>query len=981
MAFQGQSIEDIYEDIKNRQTWVGLLSLINFDDEEYDVLLRTSCEIVRRYESWRNNKQHQARKVFLAFAIEYTRRKQYVQDKFWDEFLMTLQTGMYTYSLITEQLLWKTYHEEGIACITSGKGREFVLSLYEEVKASKTTSKECMEFFLWYYQKAKNSRITPTIITRYQTQRGQSLAIHEKAIDALDKDCQVLTKIIDYSIEHGIFLLRSNLETYSQKLIDGLGTAYDPLRLRLLRDRDMLRNIIIKLQYHRTPHQFLEELANSSSKALFLPNNSRLLVSLAHLTLKAETMLYGIYKLDTEEYRVVPFAWLTLETIAQWKYEEIIPLRNGIYIGYKKRQPFLVKIGSRTIEGRECILPNRDRCYIWADQILQGQYLLIDNHPYGLEGIDWSVSRQLGFNENKEPVIMLVIDSFKAFYPNNRGQPLSISTSQGHEETKYSLDNAEGKRELHRAISFPLYILGEPVTISVTLNKSSLASKTLTSAAAYLFSVTTSEHIPAGTMREWGEQNYYLFTSVTEKVIFGQGIVLDKVDIHLHGYDVYYVRWVENNLPFSLTVGQLQWNFERSRYLYVSVKRDISQNIIQLTGQQIHQFTQEHILIWTNQQLTESPSVKCYLQYADEEVKVKGGFQECENGLYCFNEEAIKDLNSLTVNRGCYGKFTLLFRSEKEILGQASITILPALTINPSPSTHILVEGKTLTLTVSSHLLRIWDSQKHRMGLSITVPVKPGLSVLSWPDNIQAPKGIRYLESQLVTFPVTFPALGETVEVKFMPSVFGFRLYQRSDKQATYQQVNYLDYHHLENSAIYIHTHEQKTIRMNIANTLLWKGNSNKDGYLLLENLSFLKSYCQEEQNFINLQCDQKDVSLLISWKPLIHKMAIEDNQILLEADGPYNTSILLLLMDLNGSIHKHELVICQGKEITIRIDLPSVPHYWKPYYITSQYQMTDGTLIPSIWQQRIMGKEVNFIPSDWFLKGVGLSSETLLKQ
>ena len=355
MAFQGQSIEDIYEDIKNRQTWVGRLSLINFDDEEYGVLLRTSCDIVHRYESWKNNKQHQARKVFLAFAIEYTRRKQYVQDKFWDEFLMTLQTGMYTYSLITEQLLWKTYHEEGIACITSGKGREFVLSLYEEVKASKTTSKECMEFFLWYYQKAKNSRITPTIITRYQTQRGQSLAIHEKAIDALDKDCQVLTKIIDYSIEYGIFLLRSNLETYSQKLIDGLGTVYDPLRLRLLRDRDMLRNIIIKLQYHRTPHQFLEELANCSSKALFLPNNSRLLVSLTHRTLKAETMLYGIYKLDSEEYRVVPFAWLTLETIAQWKYEEIIPLRNGIYIGYKKRQPFLVKIGSRTIEGRECI--------------------------------------------------------------------------------------------------------------------------------------------------------------------------------------------------------------------------------------------------------------------------------------------------------------------------------------------------------------------------------------------------------------------------------------------------------------------------------------------------------------------------------------------------------------------------------------------------------------------------------------------------
>ncbi len=716
MAFHGSTIEAISDDIKSRQAYVGRLSLIEFDDGEYEVLIHISREILRRYEGWCASRQKHARTVVLAFGIEYMRREHYVKEKFWDEFLNTLHTNMAQYELITEGLLWKAYEEEEIPRKTTGKGREFVLSLHGEVHASTATRKECIEFFCWYYQHSIASRLTPEIIARYETQTGKQLAVHEKALSALDKDCQLLTRIIDYAVEQEMFLVHLKIEAYICKLTQELGQEYNPFRLRLLHDREKLRDIIIQLQNHRTPIQFLRELGYDALKVMYFPTGSHLYARTAHRQLRAETMAYGCYRLDGAEYRVVPLTWLRLEMIGQWTYEEFISLRNGTYLGYKKRQPFKVKIGRRITEGRECFLLNKERCYIWIDQVPRGDLLVIDGRYYeGTEGLDWQTSLELGFNGQKEVLVLLIFDSLKAFYPNRIGQRLTVRTSQGHEETTYSLDNEHGLCQLHRAIGFQLSGLEEPLVVSIDLAGKHLSSKTIEPESAYLFSTSTHKRIPSGTKREWGDSQYYLFVSPHEEVQIGDGIALEMLDVRFGPYTAYCVEWEDHTLPFSLHVEKLSWCFEKQRYLYLRVRHQASQSPVYLVGQQIHRFTQGNIVVCTNQRLNRDSSVTCHLLYmSGQEVLVHGGFKKCGDDQYSLDEMAIKHLNTLTADRHHYGKYELLFREGEQLLGCATVIVVPELQVAlPFPG-RPLVEGRTAAVNVSSPYLKLWDPRENQ---------------------------------------------------------------------------------------------------------------------------------------------------------------------------------------------------------------------------------------------------------------------------
>ena len=445
------------------------------------------------------------------------------------------------------------------------------------------------------------SRVTSDDIARYNAQTGKQLVIHEKAIGALDNDCQKLAVIINYAVEQEIFLDHSQFGFYSQKIVKGLGQEYDPARLRMLSDMDKLRDIIIQLQNHRTPIQFLRALDVAMVRMIYLPDGSHLYATVARGQWRAEKLAYGRYRLDDDEYRVVPFIWLRLETIAQWREEEVISLRNGTYLGYKKREPFTVKIGRSTIEGQECFLPNKKRYYIWVALVPHGDLLIVDGRPYaGSAGLDWHTSLELGFSEQGEPLIVLVFDSLKAFYPINCGQRLSVRTSQGHEETRYALDNEHGLCQLHRAIRFHLHGLPEPLTITIDLADKSLSSKTIATESSILFSTSTRKRIPSGTKREWGDQHFYLFTAPNKEVQVGEGIALEKLDVRFGQYAIYIIEWEVHTSPFSLNVGEESWHFERQRFFYLTVRQQVSQSPVHLTGNQIHRFTQENIALWTN---------------------------------------------------------------------------------------------------------------------------------------------------------------------------------------------------------------------------------------------------------------------------------------------------------------------------------------------------------------------------------------------
>src|SRR5438034_8946946 len=207
MASPTSLIEGMYRTVQDRKAELGRLSLVEFDDEEYKILLPLGRKIAREYQGWSARDQQKARTVFLALACEYVRRNKYIDDnKFWLDFEEELSLGRQHYALISEELLWQTYEEESIEQKWSSGNirRLFVESLISEVNASETTRQEILDFFLWYYRNYSVGEVTAKLIHSYGVERGKQLSLGvergkqlslpKKALAALNKDCQVLAR-------------------------------------------------------------------------------------------------------------------------------------------------------------------------------------------------------------------------------------------------------------------------------------------------------------------------------------------------------------------------------------------------------------------------------------------------------------------------------------------------------------------------------------------------------------------------------------------------------------------------------------------------------------------------------------------------------------------------------------------------------------------------------------------------------------------
>lgn len=109
MAFQDTDLDAIYAEIRHRQSEAGRLSLVAFDDAEYDVLLNWARRIVRGHVFWwSDEKRQRTRVVFLAFTMAFVRRNKYTADHvFWPDFEDVLGLGaMERRFLIMNDLLW-----------------------------------------------------------------------------------------------------------------------------------------------------------------------------------------------------------------------------------------------------------------------------------------------------------------------------------------------------------------------------------------------------------------------------------------------------------------------------------------------------------------------------------------------------------------------------------------------------------------------------------------------------------------------------------------------------------------------------------------------------------------------------------------------------------------------------------------------------------------------------------------------------------
>src|SRR5713101_1280948 len=419
MAFSAPSIESIYHEINLRKNDLGRLSLVEFDDEEYETLCHVGQMIIRDYEGWVESKQKKARVVFLGFACEYVRRTKYASDddKFWDDFEKSLHIDKMQYrALISEKLLLQSYAEEGIEQRRCNFNLLIVGSLSLEVEASRASREELIAFFCWYYQSYTDSEVTPQLIREYEEKTQKPLDIFKKAIPHLNKDCQALALIITYAIEHNLYLARSDVAAYNWEIVEALGIEYAPTRLHLIRSKEQIRTLIVKLENHCNPTQFLHTLQSYPEAIVQVPKGDTYPAYKLFRYWRTRDFPYGLYKIDNIEYRVVPLPWLWLETVTQWPYEEVVPLQRKDYIAYKKQQPFEVHIGKRVIKGRLCIPHSEERCYVWVDIVPSGERLVIDGQLYReSEGIDWAVSLRLHIDEGGKSIIAIVFDWLKAF--------------------------------------------------------------------------------------------------------------------------------------------------------------------------------------------------------------------------------------------------------------------------------------------------------------------------------------------------------------------------------------------------------------------------------------------------------------------------------------------------------------------------------------------------------------------------------------
>jgi hypothetical protein len=988
MAFTAPSVlEAVYCDIQTRKEQLGSLSLVEFDDAEYQVLLEWTREIIQNYERWMAWKQEKARPVFLAFVFEYLRHTHYVDDnRFWDEFEDTVGIGRNEHRNLMYEIFELAFDQENIK-LEQKQRRLFVRTLFKEVKDAKSTRQDCIDFFCWYYQqywptkKPSEAVVTVQLLQRYADQERKALSIEPKAIPTLSEDCQTLANIIDYATEHDLFMAQMGPGSYQQTILS-VSKAYDLRRIRLIGKRETIANLIIRLENHRTPSQFLRDLHDNQRLWVKAPGKQELRGTAAYQQWKADTLEYGIYRLGEKEYRVVPFSWLRLAMIERWHDEDFVKLPREDYVAYRKSKRFMVQIGGRRVEARKCFLEKGRVCYIWADKVPRGQPLVIDGRVYpDSASVNWEISLVLGFTQDGEPDIVVVFDWLKAFYPDQRGQRLIIRTSQGHEEITYVLDQ-NGVLQRNRDVSFHLERLDEPVTISIYLGTQQLASKTVQVEKAYLFSRLTQQRIPAGTKREWGDQRYYLFVHTDEVVQAGEGMELDRQERLYGSYAVYEVAWYKEQHPFHLQAGNVSWSFEKQQYFSVQVSHLHTQGPVRLASRQLNRFSKENIQIWTNRNLTEVRSLTCFILHQGVEEVFPVGYQKRSENLYSFDDMTIKHLNSLTVEQQRYGQFDLLFYEDKrgeetgQLLGQTSLSVIPEIQVDAPP---LFIEGQSTLVKITSPYLKIWDHRASKDAYSADFLLVPRLIGQSWKNDKQIPKGIRSWGSDPVRIPVTFPVIGETVEVEIIPVVFGFRLYQRQG-QADYQQVNQLDYYALETSVLYIHTEALRVATICVNGVRCRTEQADEDGHVLIKDLSFLKRYCERERTSINILSKGLESTFFVCWKPLIHDLTVRENRIDITVSGPQKTGVILELVEASNTIRWQKRITCEAKRLQTSIDLPEIKVSWRQCYLIPSYFLAGDIWLPAAWQQRLEDPTAYRIPVDWLRTGLGISDEMLLQ-
>lgn len=996
MAFYGTSPEAISQDITiRRQQQKVPFAKVRFSDDEYSVLRQEAIRIFKRSD----NPNKSERIVFLAFTCAYVQRNVYLKAySFWEDFHVELDASIDTYSdFIADELLWPAYQEVGIQRFGKQK-RQIVKSLVTAVCTEPlVTYAQFVDFFCWFYQQTSDQEVSPETLQEYRNLM-RSFPVALTALNRLSHDCNLFNTIVDHIYEQEWSLTLDTTVKQRASIIPVTnkaaykGQLYNKDRVQLLlQSKDLLQSLFQRLENHTIPVRFLAELKRVPTTQVLrsLSVNGPQRVNRLLKFWQADTLPYDYYWVDEVKYSVGPFPWLWLETIEQWSYEKIIKLRRQGYVAYKKQKLFTVKMGDRAFNGRESADGEGKLCYVWIGKIIVGEPVIIDGQfceelCEEAVGVTYSYALALGFSQEHEPVINVTPINLYALLPAEGDARLIFCTSQGDED--YYLHPANwlgrnGQWLYYRGSRFTSWVLQDlhsPLKVSLSHNGKLLDEKTLVPEQAYLFSEYTHERIPPHTKREWGARSFYLFVAPHLHPQASTSVSLEPLPIALCGYTVYHVEWDIKERPFELQVGELSWSITQQRYCFLQVQQTPSDGPVHLTRQQIQHFDEQQLLLWTNLQLS-SAMITCLVLIMSEQVEVQGELLPHREQCYALSTQTIQQLNERITGQHLYGECDLILMQDEQILARTTVVIIPEIEVRIPCFDQPLLERAISYVEVKSPHLELWSTMLERNDHQARLDFRPTVMSEPWSEEQTVSADVRCLVPATVHLLLTFPPIGQSIEIWVRPLVFGFRLYQRQGDQY-YQCIDEVDYYHLDTTLLYIFTKPDAQVSFYLNEQLIHSVYVDATGNLLLNEITRFQSYCTHEWTTIRIVCAGLTSSFAIRWTPRVYEWHAESNRVRILLDGPLNTAVLVRLVTADNEELARQDIACCGRRLSVWIDTCKAGSTEKLCYLVPSYCLSDGSVLPSAQQWRLDGPKRWTVPQEWLSMGIGCSDEVLLK-
>lgn len=951
MSFWGSQVDATLDRVERELPLIGgKLSLIEFDQDEYEALSEAARAVVTypQHWYWSETRLHEARLIFLAFALEHVRHNTYLSDSaFWQEFEHSLGlAGMEGRRLIMNDLLWPSFEEFEVEKRTGIKNRLIVRSLMDEAVAQKLSHSQFEDFFVWYFRTCPISSVTLETLGQYERAGGKKLTILRQALQALDEDCRMLSSVVERVLDFGTPLAEIDMAELVPE-------ALWERRFRAINGPERLKKLVAVLENRVTPEQFVRLVRHSAAATVVKPDGTRVRIS-SSSWLSLADIDFGSYTLGAQTYHVVPIRWLGLSDIDDWVTGSLV--RRGRYVGYKKQSPFTVRVGSALGRSRKVWFRWRS-AYLWFGPSMPGRPLSIDGHPVGgTTGLSAKVSLKLSHTEEDEPTIAVVFESIVANYPALVGKPFRAFSSQGHEFLESI--RQDGTLVLKRVVVFRLDSFEQTVTVQCGVDAEEPFVHCFVPEEAFLFSEDTLDLIGPGSRRKWGGRRFCLFVRPQMPVEVSGGTAQETVS-GIEGYQAFRIVW-DSDALLDISAGDNTWHMESAAYCMFRVRADPVSPMVALGPTQVCSLADMEVEVITN---LPAGDPGCALEVAYEGTRVVcAALSDClvatsPPANYQLTHPFLKWLDAASDKQ--FGQYTVIVRDVEDIIGVCDIELVPRLSIDVESLKQLRPEGSVCVVRVSSSSTSIWDASSQKACSHVDLRINCNLDID--PDSGEFSSALpKPLVPRIQAVVLLFPEVNQTARLRLQPSVLGFRLYKRivsrrdaAGESATYRGVVEADYSLLESTVLQVAGARGSTIRVAVEGIVALEVPCDEETGNTFADLGFLRAHCRRHFTWISLASGEAEVGFNVVWAPRVGEIRLVRQQLILSGSGPRDCRLILRAIDSDLKTLSERLFLLTGGDFEVSAQL-SDEEVSRGRYVVPYYRLGDGTVLQSSSQLRL---------------------------